>query len=203
MSALKKYIAKMLYNITQSGYYRLAAADALDRQNKTQFGHLGRNDILPVQLTLINPQYISIGDNFKADDRFRLEAWDNYAGQTFSPEIKIGDNVSLGTDVHIGCINQVFIGNGVLMGSRIYITDHSHGDTTADTLKLPPVQRPLVSKGPVVIEDNVWIGDGVCIMPGVRVGANAVIGANAVVTKNLPANTVAAGVPARVIKTLG
>ncbi|WP_107827294.1 acyltransferase [Mucilaginibacter yixingensis] len=192
----------MLHNITQSGYYRLAVADALDRQHKAQFSHLGGNSILPAQLTLIGPQYTFIGDNFKADDRLRLEAWDNYAGQVFTPQLKIGNNVSLGTDVHIGCINQITIGSGVLMGSRIYITDHSHGDTTTEALKLPPVQRRLVSKGPVIIEDNVWIGDGVCIMPNVHVGTNAIIGANAVVTKDVPANTVVAGVPACIIKTL-
>jgi acetyltransferase-like isoleucine patch superfamily enzyme len=69
-------------------------------------------------------------------------------------------------------------------------------------LHRPPINRPLISKGPVIIEDNVWIGEGVCITPNVRIGKNAIVGANAVVTKDVPPNTVVAGVPARVIKLL-
>jgi acetyltransferase-like isoleucine patch superfamily enzyme len=131
-----------------------------------------------------------------------MEAWDSYSGQRFSPEIIIGDNVNMNTDCHIGCINKIVIGNNVLMASRIYISDHSHGEVTAEALKLPPVQRPLYSKGPVIIGDNVWIGEGVCIMPGVTVGENAIIGANAVVTKDVPAKAVVGGNPARLIRQL-
>ena len=90
----------------------------------------------------------------------------------------------------------------MLMASRIYISDHSHGEINSEALMLPRLQRPLVSKGPVIIEDNVWIGEGVCIMPGVTVGRNSIIGANAVVTKSFPANCVIAGIPATIIKNL-
>jgi len=60
----------------------------------------------------------------------------------------------------------------------------------------------LSSKGPIIIKKNVWIGDSVCILSGVIVGENAIIGANSVVTKDIPANSVVAGVPARVIRQL-
>ena len=107
----------------------------------------------------------------------------------------------MSTDVHIGCIDEVRIGNNVLMASRIYISDHFHGNTSIETLKLAPLERPLISKGPVIIEDNVWIGEGVCIMPGVKVGRNAVIGANAVVTKDVPPYSIAVGIPAVVVNS--
>ncbi len=55
---------------------------------------------------------------------------------------------------------------------------------------------------PIKIEDNVWIGGGAILLPGVRVGRNAVVGAGAVVTRNVPANTVVAGNPARVIREI-
>jgi acetyltransferase-like isoleucine patch superfamily enzyme len=152
--------------------------------------------------SFINHKYISIGSNFTALQRLRIEAIDKFGQQIFKPNIIIGNNVSINTDVHIGCINKVVIGNNVLMASRIYISDHSHGDVSSEAIQLPPNSRDLVSKGPVVIADNVWIGEGVCIFPNVSIGENCIIGANAVVTKSFTKNSVIAGVPARLIKTI-
>lgn len=169
---------------------------------KKKFNYFGENSELKKPYFIKNPQYISIGENFSAMWHLRIEAWDEYAGIKYCPQIIIGNNVRLNTDVHIGCIDKVIIGNNVLMASRIYISDHSHGDISADALSKAPAKRSLVSKGPVIIEDNVWIGEGVCIMPGVTIGRNSIIGANAVVTKTISANSVAIGVPAKVIKYL-
>jgi len=200
--ALNKLLAKIWYKIITSGTYRGMQHEAERQRLSSQFGQLGADAHFGGHVTLINPQYITIGNNFSANYNLRLEAWDYYAGQKFKPQISIGDNVSLGTDVHIGCIDKVTIGNNVLMASRIYISDHSHGDINAEALAIPPLQRFLVSKGPVIIEDNVWIGEGACVMPGVHIGKNAIIGANAVVTKNVPANAVMGGVPAKIIKII-
>ena len=63
------------------------------------------------------------------------------------------------------------------------------------------IQGQEVAK-PIVIEDNVWLGGGAILLPGVRVGRNAVVGAGAVVTRSVPANTVVAGNPARVIREI-
>lgn len=175
------------------------------RNKETIFSNckaVGHNFTLGKDYRVHNPQYIEIGDDFIAHERFRIEAWDSYLDQKFSPKIKIGNNVIFNTDIHIGCIDNIEIGNNCLFGSRIYITDHHHGEPSAEMLKLAPKDRPLSSKGPVIIKDNVWVGEGVAIMPNVTVGENSIIATNAVVTKDVPANAVVAGVPAKVIKII-
>lgn len=162
----------------------------------------GSNITFGKDYTIKNPKYIAIGDNFSALDRLRIEAWDSYGNQTFAPALTIGNNVVFNTDIHIGCIDVVTIGDNCLLGSRIFITDHQHGEATADMMENSPITRPLTSKGPVIIKNNVWIGEGVAIMPGVTIGENSIIATNAVVTKDIPSNSVAAGVPAKIIKNL-
>jgi acetyltransferase-like isoleucine patch superfamily enzyme len=149
---------------------------------------------------LINPHYIQIGYGFLALPGLRIEAWDEYDGTRYTPNIVIGNDVVVNYNVHIGAIGRLEIGNNVLIGSRVLITDHSHGGVTPAELEVTARLRPLVTKGPTIIEDNVWIGEGACILGGVRVGRNAVIGANAVVTKNVGPGEVVGGMPARVLK---
>jgi acetyltransferase-like isoleucine patch superfamily enzyme len=167
-----------------------------------QFDKIGEKFSLGKDYQILNPQFMQFGNNFWASHRLRIEAIDEYEKQKYSPSIRIGDNVSFGTDVHIGCIDKVEIGNNCLLASRIYITDHDHGDTSLEALLLPPEKRKLFSKGPVVIKNNVWIGDGVAILSGVTIGENAIIATNAVVTKDVPANTVVGGIPAKIIKVI-
>ena len=89
-----------------------------------------------------------------------------------------------------------------MFASRIFITDHDHGDTKFESLDIPPKYRPLKSKGPVVIKKNVWVGEGAAILSGVTIGQNSIICTNAVVTKDVPPNSVVGGIPAKIIKTI-
>lgn len=148
------------------------------------------------------PEYITVGDKFACGRRVRIEAWDVYENDNFHPSIEIGEQVTIGNDCHIAAINRISIGSGSLLGSKVLITDHYHGNITCEDLKTAPVKRRLYSKGEVVIGENVWIGENVAIMPGVVIGKNTIIGANAVVTRDIPPNSVAAGAPAKVCKTL-
>jgi acetyltransferase-like isoleucine patch superfamily enzyme len=167
-----------------------------------QFKRIGPNVFFAYPMYLKGGKYIKIGSDFNCDHRLRLDAYDEYLGNKYFPEILIGDHVSIQKDCHIGAINKIVIGNNVLMASKVYISDHSHGEITLETLKLPPAKRPLFSKGPVIIEDNVWLGEGVVVLPGVTIGENSIVGANAVVTKSIPKNSVAAGNPARIIREI-
>lgn len=151
--------------------------------------------------TVLGHKCIKVGENFVADSGFRIECWEEYQNRRFSPIISIGNNVSFNYRCHIGAINRIIIGNNVLVGSQVLITDHFHGNWEKE-FDIPPKERELYSKGEVVIEDNVWIGEGVCILPNVHIGKNSVIGANSVVLNDIPANCVAAGNPAKVIKII-
>lgn len=155
-------------------------------------------------INIVGPQYIKIGDHFSPERNLYLQAWDKYNGQKTGtlPELIIGNNVSMMSNCQISCLRRVEIGDGALFGDNVFVTDNFHGKCTRNELSMPPLIRKLYSKGPVKIGNNVWIGRNVCIMPGVTIGDGAVIGANAVVTKNVASYTVAAGVPAKVVKTL-
>lgn len=146
-------------------------------------------------------QYMSIGDYFKLDVGSILEAWDEHNGFNFIPSIEIGNNVSLGKNCHIGCVNRVRIGDNVLGGNDILIIDHNHGMSNETDIYLPPNKRKLSSHGEIVIGDNVWIGDKVTILAGIHIGNNCVVGANTVVTKDIPDNCVVVGNPSRIIRT--
>jgi acetyltransferase-like isoleucine patch superfamily enzyme len=169
---------------------------------RREFKRVGTPFSIEPPYSINGAQNISIGNNFSSFARLRLDAVETYEGIEYKPEIIIGNNVSCNYDCHIGCVNKIVIGSNVLLASRVFITDHFHGQITQEQLAIPPAQRKLYSKGPVIIEDNVWIGESVSIMPGVTIGKNAVIGANSVVTKDVPSNAVVGGVPAQILKQL-
>jgi acetyltransferase-like isoleucine patch superfamily enzyme len=129
-----------------------------------------------------------------------LTAWDAYLNQTFTPQIIIGNGCSIGSHTHITAINNIVIGNNVLTGKYILITDNAHGQSNMGLLDISPVERALYSKGQVIIEDNVWIGEKVSILPNVKIGRGVIIAANSVVTKDVPPYCVVAGNPAKIIR---
>ena len=122
--------------------------------------------------------------------------------QQEKPIIKIGENCNFGEYAHITAFRKIIIGDGVLTGRKILISDNSHGYFTKEDLTKSPNDRQITSKGPILIDNNVWICDNVCILGGVHIGEGAIIAANAVVTHDIPAFSLATGVPASVIRTL-
>ena len=161
---------------------------------------------LGVGAQVVHPYYIygqwniEVGKYFSVGSSFWMEAIDYYGNQKFTPSIKIGDNFSAQRNCHIGAIYSITIGDGVLLGSNILITDHAHGDASKEQNNLAPGDRPLTSKEPVVIGNNVWIGDNAIILPNVTLGDGCIVGAGAVVTKSFPAGSVIGGNPARLLK---
>jgi serine acetyltransferase len=91
-------------------------------------------------------------------------------------------------------IEHIEIGRNCMIGPYCFFTDANHGTATG----LPVKQQAMETK-PVIVGDDVWMGAGVIVLRGVRIGCGAVIGAGAVVTKDVPANAIVVGVPAREI----
>lgn len=167
-----------------------------------QYKSFGTNSFLGRHSTYIGEQYISIGNNTIIGDYGRLTATDYYihSNSHYTPIIEIGNGCSIGEQSHITSINKIIIGNGVLTGPRVLITDNAHGDSDYATLQRPPLQRELYSKGGVSIGDNVWIGEGAMIIGNVNIGEGVIIAANSVVTNDIPAYCLVAGCPAKIIK---
>lgn len=114
----------------------------------------------------------------------------------------IGENCQFGDHTHIVALKSVYIGKNVLIASKVFISDTSHGSYSAEEGTNPaisPSKRILISQA-VKIGDNVWIGENVVILAGVNIGNGCVIGANSVVTKDIEAYSIACGIPAMVIK---
>jgi acetyltransferase-like isoleucine patch superfamily enzyme len=164
------------------------------------FNSFGSNSVIEYPITLIGGKYINIGNNVWIGKRGCITAWHS-KNLLNTPEISFGDNVIIGDDCHITSCNKIIIGNDVLFGKKVTVTDNSHGRCdNLDELSFHPSKRLVYSKGEVIIGERVWIGDKATILPGVRIGVGAIIGANSVVTKNVPDNCIVAGVPAKIIK---
>ena len=168
----------------------------------SEFKVMGKDSFILSSIHLEGGKYITLGENVGIGKRVDLTAWDTYGRDVFTPEIIIGNNCKIGDDCHITAINKIVFGNNVLLGKRITITDNSHGKTDFEQMQLAPSERPLFSKGPVIICNNVWIGDKSTILPGVTIGENSIVGANSVVTKDVPKNSIVGGNPAIIIKMI-
>lgn len=164
-----------------------------------RFKSLGKGTMLASPIRLINAQNIIIGRNSSIMKHCVVETCIDAVGQ---PLLTIGDNVSLGEYSHITCANRIVIGGNLLTGRFVLITDNGHGRSVAEEADIPPLKRETFSKGQVVIGNNVWIGDKATILPGVTIGDGVIIGANSVVARDVPANSIAVGNPAKVVKTI-
>jgi acetyltransferase-like isoleucine patch superfamily enzyme len=114
---------------------------------------------------------------------------------------EFGKNLTLGKDVfvNIGCTFQdtggITIGDGTLIGHGSTLTTLNHG--------VDPDRRADMIPAPIVIGRKVWLGAAVTVVPGVTIGDGAIVGGGAVVTRDVPANAIVAGVPARLIRMTG
>lgn len=168
---------------------------------KKKFAYIGQNVTFGFpNRAITGHEFISIEDNVTLNSGLWLSIFKT--AEFENPYIKIGKNVCVNYNCQITGINGIVFGKNVLIGSNTVITDHLHGQALSSDLNIPPVERKLYSKGPVLIGDNVWIGANVTILSGVTIGDNCIIGANSVVTKSFQPNSIIGGNPARVIRVI-
>lgn len=177
------------------------------------FGGVGRRPAIGRGVVLRNPEAMTLGDKVMVDDYAvldvrgkgaRLSLGDHVSIGRFTTIAAKGGAIELGSGVNIGSYcrvatqSRVTIGESVLVAAYCYIGPGNHQLGDDDT---PLIAREMEIKGGVTIGAHAWIGAHATILDGVTIGPGAIIGAHSLVREDVPAGAIAAGVPARIIKT--
>lgn len=185
----RPYIVKKTYLAFQAWYARHFLYP--------QFEHMGRG------CTFMKPWHVevfggpvSLGDYATiiatSDRKVRLTVWSTFEG---GGSISIGDYSLICPGVRISAARSITVGDSCMFAAGVFVTD-------ADWHGIYDRGQAVGESSPVVIEDNVWIGDSAVVCKGVTIGENSIVGAGSVVVRDIPANVIAAGNPAAVVKSL-
>ncbi len=163
---------------------------------KAKLGHMGKNVLIDLGVSIWNPDKVSIGDDSHIDTNVKIEG---------------GESVSIGSHVHIAS-NVLLQGGGglaigdyadVAAGSLIYSAVNHHSDGRSDRFyemsSCAPADRQFIKKAPVRIEKSAFVGLNSVVMPGVTLGEGALVGACSFVNSDVPSCKIAVGAPIRVI----
>ncbi len=183
---------------------------------KNIFERMQSGDVVP----FTDPEYDQIGksgirttelliqyNNTAEPDRLR-ELWGELSGNALDSSsyiqiplminhaefVTVGKNVYINQACSMLALGTIVIEDDVLIGPKCNLITEGH--------PIEPSQRRALEVKPVIIKRNAWLGAGVTILPGVTVGENSIVAAGAVVTKDVPANTVVAGVPAKILRNI-
>ena len=160
------------------------------------FHSIGANTTIVPPLRFKNLPGMQIGSGVTIHKNCWIQVLSNEEGDE-TPKLVIENNVGIGMNSTISVARKVVIEEFVFTARNVYISDHAH--------EYRDVQKPIGEQGitdirEVVIGARTWLGQNVVILPGVRIGRHCVIGANSVVNRDIPDFSIAAGVPARVIR---
>lgn len=176
-------------------------------------GKVGRNVSFGQGIVLRHPGKIRIGDDVVVDDYVLLDAKGEgnhgidvgsgaFLGRGSILSCKNGDIV-LGDHANVGFHSEIFSGSSVRVGRHALFAAYTYlvgGGHEFDRADVPVIEQARASKG-IVLGDNVWLGTGAKVLDGVTIGSNVVVGANAVVTGDLGDGVIAAGIPAKVLRS--
>jgi NDP-sugar pyrophosphorylase family protein len=160
------------------------------------FAAFGSGSIILPPCRIEGATFMSLGTDVLIHEHVWLLARSMDGGP--HPSLVLGDQVMLNRFVKIVVCSSVVIGEGTVAGDRLYVSDVEYEPGHAS---IHPAERPLTEPRPVRIGANVHLGVGVVVKPGVTIGDRAYIGAGSIVEDDVPARAVAAGAPARVLKT--
>ncbi|HMP74909.1 MAG TPA: acyltransferase [Kiritimatiellia bacterium] len=176
-------------------------------------GACGRGVVFGTGVVLRHPHKIRLGDNVVVDDHCVLDAkGQSNAGITVGSGVFIGRNtilsckngdIVLGDQVNIGFNCEIFSGARVELGARVMLAAYTYiigGGHAYDRIDVSPLEQARTAVG-VSVGEGAWLGAGVKVLDGTSVGAHSIIGAGAVVTKDIPAQSIAAGLPAEVLRS--
>jgi lipopolysaccharide O-acetyltransferase len=159
------------------------------------FASFGSHTVIQLPVRMSGESRIAIGDNVFIG----AGSWLQVLEACEEPvAIEVGTGTSISGSCVLSAASHVRLGKGVLLARNVYIADHMHAYEDPDA---PVLAQGLAKIEPVEIGDGAWLGQNAVIAPGVRIGRGAVIGANSVVRESVPDYSVAAGAPARVIRT--
>ena len=178
------------------------------------FQSVGRNVIFGRNIAIRHPHKITIGNNVVIDDNCVIDAkGEKNKGITIGDNvfisrntilsckegnITIGDDTNIGTNCLIHSETSVAIGSHVLLAAYCYVVAGGNHDFSRKDL--PIILQPSISKGGVTLQNDVWLGAGVTVLDGVTIHKGTIVGAGAVVNTDLPAYSIAQGLPAKVTK---
>jgi len=159
--------------------------------------HAGKDFIIEdyAEINCLSQREIVIGDRVTIG-KFAIIRPSNIYGSQIGEGMKIGNNSNIGPYSYIGCSGYIEIGNNVIISPRVSIYAENHLYDRMDI----PIKEQGVKKLHVKIEDDCWIAANSIILAGVTIGKGSVVAAGSVVTKNVPPNSIVAGVPAIIIK---
>jgi acetyltransferase-like isoleucine patch superfamily enzyme len=178
------------------------------------FGKIGRNVTFGRNITIRHPHKIRIGDNCivdencvldaKGDDPLGIELGNNCVLSRNNilsckgGHIRLGDGTNIAQNSLVHSEVAVEMGKNTLVASYVYFVGGGNHDFARTDI--PIIQQPSLSRGGIFIDDNCWFGAGVIILDGSHIGRDCVVAAGAVVNSDLPAYSIAVGMPARVLR---
>lgn len=178
--------------------------DYEDRRDAPRFGLVGPGSRVLLPSSFLHPERLFVGRDSTIHPYCRIEiiTENPHLGgpplPNAEPRIQIGDRAVINSFSHFGAMNRIVLGNDVGIASGVCIEDHHY--RYEDASEDRPLKQQPFRVAEVIVEDGAMIGEHVTILPGVRIGRNSWVGANSVVTADVPAYSIVAGVPARVVR---
>lgn len=178
--------------------------DYEERRDAPHLGAVGQGSLIRMPSMFHHPERLMVGRDTTIHPYCRMEIitenphLEGPPLPDLDPRIEIGDRVVINSFSHFGAMKRIVLGNDVGIASGVCIEDHHYEYENATDER--PLKKQPFRVAEVVIEDGVMIGEHATVLLGVTIGRNSWIGANSVVTTDIPPYSIAAGIPAKVIR---